>query len=89
MSSKSMYEKYIRMNNFILLLGEFGYKSVDIDLGCVVAEGQTVHIYCDFSRNCMYFAKKKQFDRWANSRDYIFYGIPTNRNDMEIVLRIA
>jgi hypothetical protein len=89
MSRKTTGEKITQMNNFTQLISELGYEPVSSDIDCVIAEGRVVHIWCDFSRDCMYFARVEQFDRWANSRDYVFYGIPKNRDDLEIVLRIA
>jgi len=85
----SSYALMARADALAEALVELGYKPTTVDSSYVIASGKSVYLWCDFRYDHVCFGKADTFDRWANSRDYIFEGIHEDKDDLAIVLRIA
>ena len=94
---RSLFRRYImarnmnmaRVDNMVDMLREFNYTPVEIFDSVILAENKSLRVYCDFRDDTICFGKVSDFDRWANSRDYMFEGMPDTADDLGLVLQIA
>lgn len=76
------------MNDLENWLTELGYEmhSLPGSNVCLVAVSENLLVRVLFDYNQMEFSRRKTFDRWANSKEYIVYNIPRNFEDLKAIL---
>lgn len=65
---------------------KLGYVIDLIDVSSVLVSNQDFRVWIDLRYDLIWIGNSKTFDRWANSRDYEFEGIP---DDLPLVMEIA
>lgn len=88
MKKMSAFERMARSDGMAELLTSLGYLPSHVGEETVTARGSDFHVYVDYRSDEMYFGIASEFDRWANSRDYLFEGIP-NDDDLTLVIQLA
>lgn len=70
-------------------LKELGCEPIHVEVGDVVVSKGALRIRCQMETDEMFFGISSTFDRWANSRDYVFENMPYDAERLAVVLRIA
>lgn len=55
----------------------------------VIASSKKLAVWIDLDNKHLAIGDKRTFDRWANSRDYYFEGLPETEEDLQLVFKIA
>ena len=85
----SQYARMAQADAVAETLRGIGFEITTVDAAYVIGRTDAVMAWVDFRYDLIWFGRMVRFDRWANSRDYVFEGIPDSPDDLALVIKIA